>query len=356
MVYTVIMAGGIGSRFWPESRIARPKQFLNVVGEATLLQNTLSRMQGLVPAERCYVVTHERYVTQTHEQLPALPPDNIFAEPVGRNTAPAIAFAAARLLEQDPDATMIVLPADHLIRNVAQFHAVLRVALEKAEEPGALVTIGITPTHPSTGYGYVQVNHGGDLDDEVLRAYPVRTFAEKPNVATAERFLDSGDFLWNSGMFIWRADSILAQMQTHLPDAYDAFAPLHQQHDFSDEAVQEAYQNSPRISIDYGVMERARQVYLVPGSFGWSDVGDWRAVYDLSEKDGLGNALRNQVIMHDASRCLVRASDRLIVVVGIHDTVVVDTEDAVLICHRDSTQQVKNVVEYLHAHQLDEYA
>ncbi len=357
MIYTVVMAGGIGSRFWPQSRKARPKQFLNVFGPATLLQSTLARMQGLIPPERCFVVTHERYVAQTHEQLPFLPRANILAEPISRNTAPCIAYAAVRLLAQDPEATMVVLPADHVIRNVKQFHAVLRVAIDKAQEPGALVTLGINPTHPETGYGYIQFDRPADLDDEQPQAYPVRTFAEKPDLATAERFLDSGDFLWNSGMFIWRADTILDQMQRHLPKAFDAFEPL--QHavgtDTVKETLKQAYQNSPHISIDYGVMERADKVYVVPGSFGWSDIGDWRVVYDLSEKDDHGNALHNHVIVHDSSRCLVQANDRLVVLVGIHDTVVIDTDDALLICHRDSTQQVKNVVEYLHAHQLDEY-
>jgi mannose-1-phosphate guanylyltransferase len=193
MLYAVIMAGGIGSRFWPQSRQARPKQFLNVLGDATLIQNTLGRMQGLVPPERCYVVTHERYVTQTQEQLPALPPENVLAEPISRNTAPCIAFAAMKLLAEDPDATMMVLPADHLISNVRQFHDVLRVAEKKAQEPGALVTIGITPTHPETGYGYIQYDPSTVQDPDVLQTYPVRTFAEKPDVATAERFLDSGN-------------------------------------------------------------------------------------------------------------------------------------------------------------------
>ncbi|GIV62087.1 MAG: mannose-1-phosphate guanylyltransferase [Rhodothermaceae bacterium] len=356
--YAVIMAGGIGSRFWPKSRLDHPKQFLNVFGDATLIQNTVARLQGLIPPERCFVVTHERYVAQTREQLPAVPPENILAEPMSRNTAPCIAYAAVRLRALDPEATMVVLPADHVITNVQQFHRVLRTAIETAQEPGALVTIGITPTYPATGYGYIQFDGNPDtLSDETPRALRVRTFAEKPDLETAERFLDSGDFLWNSGMFIWRADSILEQMACHLPDAYQAFLPVAEVAgtDREPDAVTEAFQKSPRISIDYGVMERADKVYVVPGSFGWSDVGDWRAVYDLSEKDQHGNALQGNVIVHDASRCLVQSDDRLVVLIGTHDMVVVDTEDAVLVCHRDSAQQVKNVVDYLYAHQLTKY-
>jgi mannose-1-phosphate guanylyltransferase len=369
MTYAVIMAGGIGSRFWPQSRKARPKQFLDVFGDGTLIQNTVARLQGLVPPERCLVVTHERYVEQVQAQLPAVPEANILAEPMRRNTAPAIAYAATVLEARDEDATLIVLPADHVIRNVKRFHDVLQVALAKAQEPGTLVTIGIKPTHPETGYGYIQYDGpaaqgdgaGGDeaaaAAEGAPEAHPVRTFAEKPDRATAERFIESGDFLWNSGMFIWRADTILDQMATHLPDAHEAFAALREAAGTDREAlaVVKAFQNSPSISIDYGVMERADAVYVVPGSFGWSDVGDWRAVYELSAHDEQGNAVEGEAILHDASRCYVQTDDRLVVLVGIHDAVVVDTDDAVLVCHRESTQQVKNVVEYLHAHQLDTY-
>lgn len=357
MPYAVIMAGGIGSRFWPQSRQALPKQFLHVFDDDTLIQNTVGRLQGLVPAEACFVVTHERYVPQTRDQLPAVPGANILAEPISRNTAPCIAYAALKLLAADPDATMVVLPADHVIRNVRRFHAVLQTAVACAQAPGALVTIGITPTHPETGYGYIQFDGVPGSDTDAPQCYPVRTFAEKPDVATAERFIDSGDFLWNSGMFIWRADTILEQIRRHLPELHDAFAPLREAIGTPDEeeAVRAAYQHSPRISIDYGVMERADEVYVVPGSFGWSDVGDWRAVYDLSDKDKHGNALHGNVLVLDSSRSMVQSTERLVVLVGIHDAIVVDTDDAVLVCHRDNTQRVKHVVEYLQAHQLDRY-
>jgi mannose-1-phosphate guanylyltransferase len=350
------MAGGIGSRFWPKSRQYRPKQFLNVFGEATLIQNTVARLQGLIPPERCLVVTHERYVQQTCDQLPAVPTENILAEPISRNTAPCIAYAAVHLLAKDPDATMVVLPADHLIQNVRQFHRVLEVAIQKAQQPGALVTIGIAPTHPETGYGYIQFDGTINMKEEP-RPYAVRTFAEKPDLATAESFLDSGDFLWNSGMFIWRADTIMAQFKEHLPEAYEAFLPCLEKVGTprEREAVATAFQKSPKISIDYGVMEHAGSVFVVPGSFGWNDVGDWRAVYTLSEKDAHGNAIHGNAIVHDASGCLIQGNSRLVVLVGIDGAVVVDTEDAVLVCRIDSAQQVKNVVDYLHVHQLEQY-
>ncbi|MEM1126090.1 MAG: mannose-1-phosphate guanylyltransferase [Bacteroidota bacterium] len=357
MTYAVIMAGGIGSRFWPASRKGFPKQFLQVFGEATLIQNTVARLQGLIPPERCLIVTHERYIELTRQQLPAVPPENILAEPISRNTAPCIAFAAMRLMQEDPDATMVVLPADHVISNVRAFHKVLGAAIQQAQTPGTLVTIGINPTHPATGYGYIQFE-GTIVPGAEPQAFPVRTFAEKPGLETAERFVDSGDFLWNSGMFIWRVDTILGQIQEHLPEAYTAFQPLADalgtEHEA--EAVLHAFQQSPKISIDYGVMEQATSVYVVPGSFGWNDVGDWKAVYDLSEKDEHGNALRGLAVVHDASRSLVHAQpDRLVALIGVHDLVVVDTGDAVLICNRENAQQVKNVVNHLHATNSDTF-
>lgn len=359
MLYAVIMAGGIGSRFWPKSRRARPKQFLDVFGETTLIQDTVARLGDLVPPERCLVVTHERYVAQTQEQLPDVPARNILAEPQSRNTAPCIAFAAATLLKRDPEATMMVLPADHDIRNTARFLEVLRVAVEKAQTPGALVTIGLHPTYPATGYGYIQFDGPTEHLYDAPAAYPVRTFAEKPDQATAERFIDSGDFLWNSGIFIWRADTIWHNLEQFLPEAWQAFQPLfHAAASAEPQAIENAYELSPKISIDYGVMERAQSVFVVPGSFGWSDVGDWMAVYDLSEKDAHGNALQGHAIAHDASRCLVqtrKGDKRLVVLVGVHDLLVVDTGDALLVCHRESAQQVKNVVDYLYAHQLEEF-
>ena len=357
MNYAVIMAGGIGSRFWPASRKEHPKQFLDVFGNGTLIQNTVARLNGLIPPERCLIVTHERYVEETQKQLPAVPRENILAEPISRNTAPCIAYAATVLAERDDDATMTVLPADHVIGDVAQFHETLRVALDAAQTGGALVTMGIEPTYPATGYGYIQYDGPTDLDAEELQAYPVRTFAEKPDRSTAERFIDSGDFLWNSGMFVWRADTILSQIETHLPDTHDAFAPLRGAvgTDAEADAAHDAFQDSPSISIDYGVMERADSVHVVPGSFDWNDVGDWRAVYDMSEKNDLGNVIEGNVIMHNSSRCLVRGGERLVTLVGMHDAVVVDTDDAVLVCNRENSQQVKQVVEYLHANQLDEY-
>ncbi len=358
--YAVILAGGIGSRFWPMSRQDHPKQFLRVFDSETLIQGTFGRLQGLVPPENVYVVTNERYVEKTREQLPAIPPDHILAEPVGKNTAPAIMYAADKLYARDPEAIMVVLPADHIIRNVRRFQEVLRVAIQAAQEPDSLITIGIKPTHPETGYGYIQFEgHVDEMNAEPLRTYRVKAFAEKPNLETAERFIAAGDFLWNSGMFIWRADSIIHAVQKYLPQLYTAFRPLMDAIDTEREAemLRKAYEQAPKISIDYGVMERAEKVYVVPGDFGWNDVGDWRAVYELSEKDELGNALKANAVALNTTRCLVESNipERLVALVGVKDLVVVDTHDALLVCHRDAAQEVKKVVDYLHAHQMTRY-
>ena len=346
------MAGGIGSRFWPQSREVFPKQFLSIFGSSSLLQRTSQRIGPLIPPDNRYVVTHQRYADLALEQLPDA---RILAEPMSRNTAPCIAFAATVLHAMDPDATMVVLPADHQIKDEEAFRTVLQVAIEAAQTRETLVTIGIQPTYAATGYGYIQFD---GFADQTLRTFQVKTFAEKPNLPTAERFLDSGDFLWNSGIFVWRTDTILNELRTHLPKVHAAFEPVARALGTpeEDDAVREAFRKCAPISIDYGVMERAQNVLVVPGTFGWSDIGDWRAVYDLSEKNHHGNVLHNDVIVHDSSRCMVQSSNqRLIVLVGMHDAMVVDTDDALLICHRESAQQVKNVVEYLHAHQLKKF-
>lgn len=368
-LYAVIMAGGVGSRFWPRSRRSHPKQFLDVFGDASLIQNTFGRLQPLVEPERVLVVTNADYVGKTQEHLPAVPAANILGEPVARNTAPCIALAAAKLVAEDPDATMVVLPADHVITNVQRFHEVLAVAVEAAQTETAggghpLVTIGIRPTHPETGYGYIQFDADGDRDGvaddlaEAPRAHQVLTFAEKPDLRTAERFLDAGDFLWNSGMFVWRADAILAAFERHLPEVHRLFAPLADAFgtEAEAEAIAGAYERSPKISIDYGILERAGDVRVVPGSFGWSDVGDWRAVHELADKDEAGNRAEGNVILQDTARSFARsADDRLLVLVGMTDAVVVDTGDAVLVCHREEAQKVKDVVDFLGVHGMETY-
>ncbi len=346
MLYAIIMAGGIGSRFWPRSRKARPKQFLAVFGDQSLIGQTSERLDGLIPPERRLVLTNEDYVGLTTEELPEIPRENILTEPVGRNTAPCIAYAAAHLAVRDPEAVMVVLPADHLIADEAGFHDVLRTAVGKAEEGSGLVTIGITPTHPATGYGYIQFE-AGDNDHNAVEAMPVIRFAEKPDADRARAFVDSGDFLWNSGMFIWKASAILEEIKLNLPEVHRAFLPVRDSADPDASTVREAFMACPSISIDHGVMEQARRVYVVPGDFGWNDVGDWKAVYDLSEHDENGNAVKGNVLLESASNNLVHGGERLIAVVGVDNIAVIDTGDALLVCSLDESQKVKTVLNRL---------
>ena len=339
------------------SRKGNPKQFIEVVDERTLIQNTVARLQGIIPPERCFIVTNERYVQQTHDQLPAIPRENILAEPIARNTAPCIAYAAYRIQKLDPDATMVVLPADHVIQNVRLFHDALNKSIEAAKRDGALVTIGITPPYPATGYGYIQFDGTGGTDKDDVPVFPVRTFAEKPGLETAERFVDSGDFLWNSGMFIWRVGSIMDAFREHLGKVASAFDGIASEigTDTEPSAVQRAYAACPNISIDYGVMERSEHVFVVPGTFDWSDVGDWRAVYDLQEKNSNGNVMLGNALAQDSRNCMIKAGDRLVAVVGVEDIIVVDTGDATLVCHQAKTQQVKQVVDYLNSERLESF-
>lgn len=249
---------------------------------------------------------------------------------------------------------MIVLPADHVITDVRAFHDVLKTAVAKAQEPGTIVTLGIEPTHPATGYGYIQFEDDEEAGADEPTALRVKTFAEKPDLATAERFLDSGDFVWNSGMFIWRVDTTIDAFQKYMPEIYEAFEGARGRLGEPD-ALRRAYEQSTKESIDYGVMEQAERVFVVPASFGWNDVGDWRAVYDLGEQSEQGNVVHGNALLHSSARCLAHSSGTLVVLVGVTDLAVVDTGDAVLVCHMDRTQDVKHVVNHLHANQLEQY-
>lgn len=355
----VIMAGGVGTRFWPRSREKSAKQFLEITGRETMIQSTVRRMDDVVPADHMFVVTNRQQKSLVVRQLPALREENIIIEPVGRNTAPCIGLAALYAKRIAPDAIMIVLPADHLIRDEEEFRRVLRVAADTAHESRSLLTIGITPTHPETGYGYIQTftdsgDHNPFFSKGVLK---VKTFAEKPNLETAKRFLESGDFLWNSGMFVWRADVILEQIAACLPELHAELMKI-------DEAIgTPQYQQTLEkgfgvirgISIDYGVMEKAEPVYVIPGQFGWNDVGSWDEVYRVSGKDERGNSITGKVIQRDTTNSLVYSPSKLVATIGVEDLIVINTDDALLICRRGKSQDVKEISDYLKRKQMTEY-
>lgn len=347
-IHAVVMAGGSGTRFWPLSRMARPKQLLALgPSEHSLLRCTVDRVAELVPPERVWVVTTRRIADQVAEDLPHVPRANILAEPEGRNTAPCIGWAAVRALHADPDATLVVLPADHHIEDEAEFRAVLRRGIE-ASADGALVTCGITPTRPDTGYGYLEV--GESLGGTARRC--VR-FVEKPNAERAAEFLSSGNFLWNSGLFVFRADAIVAAIRAHLPELsseLDGVASALGQSGDDADVIGARYAKMPSISIDHGVMERADRVVVVPGSFGWSDLGSYETAWELAPKDDAQNALRGDVFTSDARGNFVRAPEgKFVALVGVDDLVVVDTGDALLVMPRSRSQDVRRIVDALAA-------
>jgi mannose-1-phosphate guanylyltransferase len=350
------MAGGKGSRFWPRSRAALPKQLLDIVSDRTLVQQTVERIAGLVPAGRILIVTGSEHAGAIYQQLPEIPRENILIEPVGRNTAPCICLAALWVEKKEPGATMAVLPADHYIGNPQAFCCCLESAKEAAEKLDSLVTIGIAPRSPETGYGYIQCGkEAGTYKGQA--AYRVQQFHEKPCLEKALEFLAQGNYLWNSGMFIWRAATILAEIKTCLPEIYGTLAEVapHLGTAQAQQAIDAAYQRIENISIDYGVMEKSSRVAILRGDFGWNDVGSWSAIYDISQKDAQGNVVHGDVIAVDARGSLVYSPKKLTAVVGLDNVVVVETEDALLVCAKDKSQDVKKVVDILEQQGKKEY-
>lgn len=348
--YAVIMAGGVGSRFWPMSRSGRPKQFLDILDRGrTLIQMTADRLEPMLPYDRMYVVTNVRYKEDVMAQLPDLPEDQILCEPFMRNTAPCLAYAHHRIAQKDPHATIVVASADHLIEDEAGFRDVLGVAVKQASETAQLLTLGITPTRPDTGYGYIQYEELPGAFDERLQQ--VRTFTEKPNRELAEKFIASGEFCWNSGIFIWSLDSIQHQFAQQLPDLHALFVERAADlgTDREAEAILAIFGAAENISIDYGIMEGAPNVGVVLGDFGWSDLGTWGSLYDKLDKDADGNALSGVTFMGEDAKGLMVAAEggKLVVAKGLQDFIVVDTPDALLLCPRSEEQWVKQLVSRL---------
>lgn len=346
MNYAIIMAGGTGTRFWPLSRKALPKQFLSLIGGSSLLRQTYERIRPLFPAERIFVVTNSRYITLIQAQLPELQPDNIIGEVAAKNTAPCIALAASLIKELDTDAVMAVLPSDHSIVDDDTFREILQLSMNQASITGALFTIGIQPDRPETGYGYIQFDKSSTTSTPI---YPVKTFAEKPDLETAKSFLKSGDFVWNSGMFVWRADAIMKEFDAHLPmvsrlctDMMGMLGTNQRQ-----DAIDTFYQSVISISIDYGIMEKAADVRVVPANIGWSDVGSWHAAWQLAAKDDDGNSINGSLVeLVGTKNSYVRnMGDKLIALVGMDDVIVVDTDDAILIMPREKSQEIRELID-----------
>lgn len=342
--YCVIMAGGIGSRFWPASRRHLPKQFLDILGTGkSFIRHTFERFAPIIPAENFLVVTNATYRQLVLEQLPELRPEQVLCEPVGRNTAPCIAYAAFRLRALHPDSTMVVAPSDHFIFDEEEFRRNITSCMEFAETHDALVTIGIRPSRPDTGYGYIQTASAGEIS-------PVVSFREKPDLKTAMSYLAAGNYLWNAGIFVWSARSILAALERCLPEVYGLFAGQADRFATPEEpnSVEDIFARCPSISIDYGVLECADNVFVRSSDFGWNDVGTWGSLYELSAKDADGNVVPAYSELYDTTNSLVKAAGKKVVVVdSLHDYIVVDTPDALLICPRSHEQHIKQVLEDL---------
>jgi mannose-1-phosphate guanylyltransferase len=358
-VFAVIMAGGVGARFWPRSREKNPKQLLEIVGPGTMIQNTVKRLEDLVDGKQVFVVTNKLHKGAVIKQLSTVPPQNILVEPISRNTAPCLGLAALFIRRLDPRAVVLALPADHIVTDVEEFQRVLNLAIEVAEDSGWPVTVGIQPRWPETGYGYIQFVDEDDGKNKYFArgVYKAKTFAEKPNLETAEKFLASGDFLWNSGMFVWRVDVILEQIKTHLPELYDELQKLDGVlgTDKFLSTLDFVYGLIRGISIDYGIMEKAEHVLVIKGDFGWSDVGSWDEVYRIATKDGNGNIISGDVLLKDTNNSLVYSNGRLVAAVGVDDLIVISTEDAVLICRKGKSQDVKEIVDQLKRRQMNDY-
>jgi mannose-1-phosphate guanylyltransferase len=357
--YAVIMAGGGGTRLWPVSRKEKPKQLLPLLGQETLFQSTVSRLENLFPPERILVVTVAEQARQMKIQAPAIPPENYILEPEPRGTASVVALAAAVLKKRDPQAAMAILTADHFIRDKDLFRYLIRTAFQVAAQD-YLVTLGITPTSPSTGYGYIE--QGQPLDGNYqYPVYTVKRFREKPDHETAEKMLRSGDHSWNSGMFVWKVDVILAELHRQMPALAEAVADIAEAWGTSQEqdVLTSKWQGLKSQTIDYGIMEKAERVAVMPaGGLGWSDVGSWDSLFEVLFPDFNGNVPVNaQQLMLDTHNTLIygNSNDRLIVTIGLDDTVIVDSGDVILICKTDQSQRVRDVVEHLKKHNQENY-
>ena len=342
----LIMAGGRGERFWPKSRKNLPKQFLSLTDDGkTMIQLTVERILPLVNMEDIYIATNRDYKALVQQQLPAIPEENILCEPVGKNTAPCIGLGAVHMQKKYGDAIMMVLPSDHLIKYTSIFVNTLSDACEVAEQGENLVTLGITPDAPETGYGYIKF-----MPDKTLgRAFAVERFVEKPNLETAKTYVASEQYLWNSGMFIWKVSTILDNMKTYLPETYEGLERIQAAigTEQQETVLEKEFYEFQSESIDYGIMEKAKNIYILTGAFGWDDVGSWLAVGRIKASNEFGNVVSGHVVTVNTKNSIIQGGEKLIATVGLQDVIVVDTEDALLICDKDSAGDIKKVLENL---------
>jgi len=346
--YCVIMAGGIGTRFWPISRTSHPKQFIDILGTGqTLIQQTYERFKKICPQENIYIVTNDIYQSLVHEQLPGINEKQIICEPARRNTAPCIAYASYKIAAINPDANVIVAPSDHIIMKEDVFVEIVKSALKCTASNDWLLTLGIKPSRPDTGYGYIQFNEEIDYACDT-RIRKVKTFTEKPGLEMAKSFMKSGDFLWNAGIFIWKVKNILEAFEKFLPEIDNIFKEGKPKFNTAKEKafIKEAYTICRNISIDYGIMEKADNVYVLQSDFGWSDLGTWGSLYDTRNKDNVGNTIVGKnVMVYDSKNCIVNMpNEKVVVMQGIQDCIVVESDNILLICKMSDEQQIRQFV------------
>jgi mannose-1-phosphate guanylyltransferase len=344
--YCIIMAGGVGSRFWPLSRSTKPKQFLDILGVGkTLLQETFERFAKIIPLENIYIVSNAEYRTIIETQIPEIKTENILSEPYRRNTAPCVAYAAYRLRQRDPEAVMIVAPSDHLILKEEKFLRQVKAGLEFVASHDALLTLGMEPSRPETGYGYIQANNEKSSETNGNGIRKVKSFTEKPDIKLANVFLKSGDFYWNSGIFFWSLKSILQAFESHLPEINASFDEGDQVYGTTEEYsfIEKTYAGCKNISIDYGIMEKAENVFVLTTDIGWSDLGTWGSLFDQKDKDPNDNALIGEnIFLYDVKDSLIRVSgEKLVVLQGLEGYIVVQSDDILLVCKRDEEQRIK---------------
>ena len=357
MISVVIMAGGKGERFWPKSRTNLPKQFLSLTDDGkSMIQHTVERLEGLVEVENIYVVTNKSYKNLIIEHIPNLPLENIIIEPEAKNTAPCIGLAAVHIAKKNPESKMIVLPSDHLIKFNEIFLDTLKLGLEVVEDDENIVTIGITPNYPETGYGYINFKKGVS-PHEITNVYEVLRFVEKPDLERAKQYLTSGEYLWNSGIFIWKVSTILKCFEDLLPEIYTGLKEIEVAVNTEKylETLKKVFSEIPSESIDYGIMEKAKNIYVIPGNFGWDDVGSWLSLERINNTNQDGNIISGNVVTINTKNSIIQGSNKLIATIGLEDIIIVDTDDALLICNKDNTQEVKEVIANLKASNKTEY-
>ena len=344
--YVAIMAGGIGSRFWPMSRESHPKQFLDILNTGkSLIQATFDRFAKFIPVENIYVVTSQDYESLVAKQLPKINKDQILCEPSRKNTAPCVAFISFKLSQINPKANLICAPSDHLISDENAFQSVCLNALAYTENNKSLITLGIQPTYPNTGFGYIQYDKGSGQEN----IFKVASFREKPNQELAETFVNSGEFLWNAGIFVWKVNTVIKAFEMFLPEMHRTFSAEKKYFNTKDEkeAIERVFLICENVSIDYGIMEKANNVYVIPSSFGWSDLGTWGSAYETIEKDENNNALTSKnIITIDAANNMIQSKkNKLMLLQGLEDYIIVDTNDVLMICKKDKEQEIKKYVE-----------